>query len=77
MLRFRAVEALVATNACKAELHSEHRAGTANGWQECRAWLESLSRCSRVNEPSGHEETLANFDMPAPGEAPLHELLSP
>lgn len=76
MARLRAVEAQVATNACKDFMHPAHSAGTANGWNECRLWLESLSRSSRVNEPSGQEDNLAT-DMPRPGEAALHELLSP
>lgn len=72
--RFEGVVAEVTTQALKDPFHTTHSAGTANGWRECQAWLESLSRSSRVFEdlvPDG-----ANASSP-PGETDVAEQLSP
>lgn len=87
MGRLRAIEALTAVQACAKTIPSaerHHAAGRANGWTECRLWLESLSRSSRVTDeqeqaqPSAGAETAdTNNDKQAPGEAQLLERLSP
>src|SRR5947209_1899992 len=53
MHRFRAVAAQVSARSCADAFHTSHSAGTAHGWNEALAWLESLSRTSRdIDVPS-------------------------
>jgi hypothetical protein len=75
MARLRAVQGQVATTACADAFHTQHSAGTANGWNECRQWLESLSRSSRVIEEA--KDSQKSTDSQSPGEASLAERLSP
>jgi len=77
--RMRAVEAEVARNACVELFHTQHAAGVAKGFGDARAWLESLSRTSRVNDESHLSEVtnVQDQDEPPRGEAAWREKLSP
>ena len=71
MARCRAISCQVASSACKDVFHTQHSAGIAAGWEECRTWLESLSRASRAPDDAN--------DIPgaAQDEPSLSEILSP
>jgi hypothetical protein len=78
MARYQVIEGAVATQACKDVFHTAHSAGTANGWNQARLWLESLSRSSRVTEDSTPDtQGVPQNDNPTPGETSLVELYSP
>jgi hypothetical protein len=66
--RLRAVKDRVQVAGCADVFNTVHAAGTAHGWNECSAWLLSLSRSSRVTDET---------DSPPAGEPELAERLSP
>jgi hypothetical protein len=72
--RMRAITSQVAVNACKDVFHTSHSAGVAQGWSEAQAWLESLSRSSRVIEDLAPDGAT---DNPLGGDPALVERLSP
>lgn len=77
MGRLRAVECQVAIAACSNPMNTVHAAGAANGWTECRQWLESLSRSSTRNQGGPLAEAdLPDHDVQPPAEAELYERFS-
>lgn len=79
MARLTAVTNAVAAQACGDVFHTQHSAGTAHGWNECRQWLESLSRTSRVTDapPSQVNEANNQTDKQASGRDELLERYAP
>lgn len=77
MARGRAVLFSAATASAKDLFHTAHSAGRTVGFEECLAWLESLSRSSRATEASASDDTEAKTDTLPTGELELRERFSP
>lgn len=69
--RLRAVEAFNALRAVQDAISSGHSAGRAAGFQDCRLYLESLSRTS-LARPNNETDV-----QPIGGESELYERMSP
>lgn len=78
MARARVVAMEVSQKACADAFHTSHSAGTAHGWNEALAWLESLSRTSRVNDEAARPKNEPDpTDMQSPRRGELYELFAP